>query len=135
MARKVRAREAEEQALDLTPMLDVTFILLIFFIVTAQFIKLPGVEISRVAADNDKGISPLGIVVAIDENSDIWVDKEEIDIRELEFTIRELRADNPKGQLVLQVDNESEAEMLDLAMQAIISADPKSAVNVSTELD
>jgi biopolymer transport protein ExbD len=116
-------------------MLDVTFILLIFFIVTAQFIKLPGVDISRVAADNDKGISPLGIVVAIDDNSDIWVDGEQIDIRELEFTIRELREDNPKGQLVLQVDNDSEAEMLDAAMQAIIAADPESSVNVSTELD
>ncbi|MAT35766.1 MAG: biopolymer transporter ExbD [Ponticaulis sp.] len=135
MARKVRAREAEEQALDLTPMLDVTFILLIFFIVTAQFIKLPGVDITRVAAENDQNIAPLGIVVAIDQNSEIWVDKVQIDISELEFTIRELREDNPKGKLVLQVDNESEAEVLDLAMQAITSAAPESAVNVSTELD
>ena len=62
MARKVRAREAEEQALDLTPMLDVTFILLIFFIVTAQFIKLPGVDISRTDAENDNNIAPLGII-------------------------------------------------------------------------
>ena len=135
MARKVRAREAEEQALDLTPMLDVTFILLIFFIVTAQFIKLPGVDITRVAAENDQNIAPLGIVVAIDQNSEIWVDKVQIDISELEFTIRELREDNPKGKLVLQVDNESEAEVLDLAMQAITSAAPESAVNGSTELD
>ena len=135
MARKVRAREAEEQALDLTPMLDVTFILLIFFIVTAQFIKLPGVDITRGAADNDKNIAPRGIIVAIDSNSEIYVDKQQIDISELEFTIREMRQDNPKGQLVLQVDNESEAETLDLAMQAITSADPDSPVNVSTELD
>lgn len=135
MARKIRARAAEEQALDLTPMLDVTFILLIFFIVTAQFIKLPGVEIARVSAENDAPVSPLGIVVAIDENSNVWVDKTEIDISELEFTIREMREDNPKGKLVLQVHNESEAETLDLAMQAITSADPETAVNVSTELD
>ena len=116
-------------------MLDVTFILLIFFIVTAQFIKLPGVEIARVSAENDAPVSPLGIVVAIDENSNVWVDKTEIDISELEFTIREMREDNPKGKLVLQVHNESEAETLDLAMQAITSADPETAVNVSTELD
>ncbi|MAK60721.1 MAG: biopolymer transporter ExbD [Ponticaulis sp.] len=135
MARKIRARAAEEQALDLTPMLDVTFILLIFFIVTAQFIKLPGVEIERVQAENSEMVSPLGIVIAINENSEIWVDKQQIDISELEFTIREMREDNPKGKLVLQVHNESEAEMLDLAMQAITSADPESAVNVSTELD
>lgn len=135
MARKIRAREAEEQALDLTPMLDVTFILLIFFIVTAQFIKLPGVDISRTDADNDAAVAPLGIIIAIDENSDIYVAREQIEINELEFTIRELRESNAKGQLVLQVDNNSEAGVLDAVMQAVISADPEATVNVSTELD
>lgn len=135
MARKVRAREAEEQALDLTPMLDVTFILLIFFIVTAQFIKLPGVDISRTDAENDKNIAPLGIIIAIDENSDVFVAREKIELNELEFTIRELRESNSKGEIVLQVDNASEAGVLNSVMQAIVSADPESAVNVSTELD
>ncbi|MDF1681096.1 biopolymer transporter ExbD [Ponticaulis sp.] len=135
MARKVRAREAEEQALDLTPMLDVTFILLIFFIVTAQFIKLPGVDISRTDAENDNNIAPLGIIIAIDENSDVFVAREKIELNELEFTIRELRESNSKGEIVLQVDNASEAGVLDSVMQAIVSADPESAVNVSTELD
>ena len=135
MARKVRAREAEEQALDLTPMLDVTFILLIFFIVTAQFIKLPGVDISRTDAENDNTIAPLGIIIAIDENSDVFVAREKIELSELEFTIRELRETNAKGEIVLQVDNASEAGVLDSVMQAIVSADPESAVNVSTELD
>ena len=135
MARKVRAREAEEQALDLTPMLDVTFILLIFFIVTAQFIKLPGVDISRTDAENDQNIAPLGIIIAIDENSDVFVAREKIELSELEFTIRELRETNAKGEIVLQADNASEAGVLDSVMQAIVSADPESAVNVSTELD
>ena len=135
MARKVHAREAEEQALDLTPMLDVTFILLIFFIVTAQFIKLPGVDISRTDAENDNNIAPLGIIIAIDENSDVFVAREKIELSELEFTIRELRETNAKGEIVLQVDNASEAGVLDSVMQAIVSADPESAVNVSTELD
>ena len=135
MARKVRAREAEEQALDLTPMLDVTFILLIFFIVTAQLIKLPGVDISRTDAENDNNIAPLGIIIAIDENSDVFVAREKIELSELEFTIRELRETNAKGEIVLQVDNASEAGVLDSVMQAIVSADPESAVNVSTELD
>ncbi|HBJ92033.1 MAG TPA: biopolymer transporter ExbD, partial [Hyphomonadaceae bacterium] len=121
--------------LDLTPMLDVTFILLIFFIVTAQFIKLPGVDISRTDAENDNNIAPLGIIIAIDENSDVFVAREKIELNELEFTIRELREGNSKGEIVLQVDNASEAGVLDTVMQAIVSADPESAVNVSTELD
>ncbi len=135
MAAKRRARKAEEQALDLTPMLDVTFILLIFFIVTAQFIKTPGVDIARTDVDNDALVNPLGILIAINSESEIYVDKQEIDIRELEYTIRELRQSNPKGKLVLQVDNESEAETLDLAMQAIVAADPEGSVEISTELD
>lgn len=135
MARMSRARKAEEQALDLTPMLDVTFILLIFFIVTAQFIKTPGVDIARVDVENDALVKPLGILIAIDSNSDVYVDKQKIDIRELEFTIRELRTSNPKGKLVLQVDNDSEAEVLDQAMQAVIAADPEGSVEISTELD
>lgn len=135
MARKGRAREAEEQALDLTPMLDVTFILLIFFIVTAQFIKLPGVDINRVAAENDDGVAPIGIVIAIDEDSRVWVDKQQVDVRELEYTIRELRDSNPKGEIVVQADNESDAGTLDAVMQAVTGASPGSNVNVSTELD
>ncbi|MAI91407.1 biopolymer transporter ExbD [Ponticaulis sp.] len=135
MARKIRARQAEEQALDLTPMLDVTFILLIFFIVTAQFIKLPGVDINRVEAENDAGVAPLGIILAIDENSHVYIDRERIDINEVEFTIRELRESNPRGEIVLQVDNNSEAGVLDQVMQAVVGADPEAQVNVSTELD
>ena len=135
MARKIRARQAEEQALDLTPMLDVTFILLIFFIVTAQFIKLPGVDINRVEAENDAGVPPLGIILAIDENSHVYIDRERIDINEVEFTIRELRESNPRGEIVLQVDNNSEAGVLDQVMQAVVGADPEAQVNVSTELD
>lgn len=135
MAFKSRARKAEGQTLDLTPMLDVVFILLIFFIVTAQFIKEPGISINRTDVDNDELVKPLSILVAIDSNSKIWVDRTNIDIRELEFTIRELRQSNPKGRLVLQVDNESEAEILDLAMQSIMAADPEGSVEISTELD
>ncbi len=135
MARTSRARKAEEQALDLTPMLDVTFILLIFFIVTAQFIKTPGVDVNRTDVVNDDAVSPLGILIAIDSKSEIYVDKQKIEPRELEFTIRELRTSNPKGKLVLQVDNDSEAEILDLAMQAVMAADPEGSVEISTELD
>ena len=132
---KVLQEQEEAEEINMTPMLDVVFILLIFFIVTAQFIKLPGVDISRTDAENDNNIAPLGIIIAIDENSDVFVAREKIELSELEFTIRELRETNAKGEIVLQVDNASEAGVLDSVMQAIVSADPESAVNVSTELD
>ncbi len=138
MARRKRALAAgsgEEQDVNLTPMLDVVFILLIFFIVTAQFIKEPGVEIARQDVDNDANVKPLAILVAIDAKSEYYMDKKKIEPNEVEFTIKELRKDNPKGQLVVQVDNDAEAEALVELMEIIQKADGSSVINVSTAQD
>ncbi len=135
MARRKRALAADnggEQDVNLTPMLDVVFILLIFFIVTAQFIKEPGVEIARQDVDNDANVKPLAILVAIDENSDIYMDKKKVEPNEVEFNIKELREDNPKGKLVVQVDNEADAEVLVTLMETIQKADGSTVINVST---
>ena len=138
MARRKRALGADSEGegdVNLTPMLDVVFILLIFFIVTAQFIKEPGVEIARQDVDNDAQVKPLAILVAIDENSDIYMNKKKIEPNEVEFTIKDLREDNPKGELVVQVDNEANAETLVNLMETIQQADGSTAINVSTAQD
>ncbi len=138
MARRKRqpvATGAGDDDVNLTPMLDVVFILLIFFIVTAQFIKEPGVEILREEVENKADVTPLAILVAIDENSDIYINKRLIEPNEVEFTIRELREDNPKGELVVQADSNSEARVLVDLMDAIVQADGRRPINVSTEQD
>lgn len=138
MARRKRALNAgngEEQDVNLTPMLDVVFILLIFFIVTAQFIKEPGVDISRQDVDNDSAVKPLAILVAIDANSDIYMDKRLVEPNEVEFQIKELRKDNPKGRLVVQVDNEANAETLVGLLETIKKADGSTVIDVSTSPD
>ncbi|MEO1476032.1 MAG: biopolymer transporter ExbD [Pseudomonadota bacterium] len=138
MARRKRISSAsatEEEEINLTPMLDVVFILLIFFIVTAQFIKIPGVDISREEVDNKSAVTPLAILIAIDENSDIYIDKKKIEPNEIGYTIRQLREDNPNGQLVIQADSESEAESLVNLMDVIAEADDRYPVNVSVEQD
>lgn len=138
MARKKRTQAGEsggEEDVNLTPMLDVVFILLIFFIVTAQFIKEPGVEIARQDVDNDEQVKPLAILIAIDENSDIYMDKKKVEPNEVEFTIKEMRKDNPKGELVVQVDNEANAETLVGLMETIKDADGSTVINVSTAQD
>jgi biopolymer transport protein ExbD len=79
MARRKRQSMAggggAEDDVNLTPMLDVVFILLIFFIVTAQFIKEPGVDIVRPEVDNKAIAKPLAILVAINAESQIYIDK------------------------------------------------------------
>lgn len=136
MARKARtAGDSNEQDVNLTPMLDVVFILLIFFIVTAQFIKEPGVDISRTDVDTDQIVKPLAILIAIDDQSDIYIDKTKVEPTEVEFRLKELREDNPKGEIVVQADNKARAEVLIGLMETIKNTDGATAVNVSTAQD
>ena len=135
MARRKRvsaASSSEEEEINLTPMLDVVFILLIFFIVTAQFIKEPGVDINRVEVENLDPQKPLAILVAIDENSDIYIDKKVVKTNELAFTLKELRNDNPKGELIVQLDAESNARALVELMEVIAEVDGLAPVHIST---
>lgn len=134
MARRKRASAAASSAEDdvnLTPMLDVVFILLIFFIVTAQFIREPGVKVDRQEVDNLTKQNPLGILIAIDEDSQIWMNKQEISLQEVGFKIRELREDNPKGKLVLQADKDAEAGVLIDLIEIINKEDGLSRIPVS----
>ena len=135
MARKMRAAaESAEDDVNLTPMLDVVFILLIFFIVTAQFIREPGVEIDRIEVNNKERQNPLGILIAIDANSEIYMNKQVVSLSEVGFRIRELREDNPKGRLVVQADAEAQAGVLIDLMEIVNEIDglgrvPLSVVN------
>ena len=116
-------------------MLDVVFILLIFFIVTAQFIKVPGVDITKEVVVNKQEIKPLAIIIAIDENSDIYIDKKKVEPNAIGYTIRELREDNPNVEHIIQADSDSEAEALVGLMDVIAEADGRYPVNISAELD
>ena len=134
MARKVRASTGGGgQEIDLTPMLDVVFILLIFFIVTAQFIKEPGVPILRPDVDNKAQAKPLAILIAITENDEVFIDKKEVPMVEVGFTLKELRLDNPRGEVVVQADVNSSAETMVEVMEAINKVDGSTVINISAK--
>ena len=112
-----KRQEAQGQAIDLTPMLDVVFIMLIFFIVTASFIKEAGIDISRTeAATADK--RAVSILVTINENNEIWIDKKKVDPRAVKLNILRLYAENPKGGMVIQADNKADVENIGLIADA-----------------
>ena len=116
-SRRVRA-EAEDGAIDITPMIDIVFIMLIFFIVTASFIKESGVEVNRPGAVKAERKERASILIAIDENDQVWVDKRPIDIQAVRANIERLRAENPEGGVVIQADIESKNGVLVKVMDA-----------------
>lgn len=113
----------EESAVDLTPMLDVVFIMLIFFIVTAVFIKETGVEINRPDASTDDNKDNTTVLVAIRADNTIWMDKRRIDIRSVRANVERLHAENPEGGLVIQADKNANVDtftqVLDAAREVV----------------
>tara|TARA_R110000823_G_scaffold119998_20_gene244586 strand:- start:22776 stop:23180 length:405 start_codon:yes stop_codon:yes gene_type:complete len=122
MRRNNRAVVEDEAQIDLTPMLDVVFIMLIFFIVTASFIKEAGVEVNRPEASTSQPVENVNILVAVNANNEIWMDNRRIDVRAVRANIERLHAENPKGAVVIQADNKSNTEtvaaVLDAAREA-----------------
>ncbi|WP_075184833.1 ExbD/TolR family protein [Teredinibacter haidensis] len=118
MSRKKNADE-ETGAIDLTPMLDVVFIMLIFFIVTASFIKEPGIQVNRPDATTADYKKNANILVAINDDNEIWINKNEVDPRQVKTQIQLLLAENPKGAVVIQADSDSNIKTLtDVAQKA-----------------
>jgi len=112
----------EEAAIDLTPMLDVVFIMLIFFIVTASFIKESGIDVNRPDAPTSQRVEDANILIAISQTDEIWIDRRLIDPRAVRANIERLHAENPKGSVVIQADKKSTNEMLVTVMDAARSA-------------
>lgn len=109
----------EETQIDLTPMLDVVFIMLIFFIVTTSFVKEAGIEINRPMAATSEQKGKANIMVAIRNNNEIWIDKRMIDIRAVRANIEKLKALNSQNSIVIQSDKESKTEILVKVMDQI----------------
>ncbi len=110
--------EEEENEINLTPMLDVVFIMLIFFIVTASFIKEAGIQVNRPEAVSAEKQEDAAILVAISPNDEIWIDRNRTDPKDVRVAIERLHLENPKGSLVIQADAESTNEMLVVVMEA-----------------
>ena len=134
MRNRTSKPQEQGQAIDLTPMLDVVFIMLIFFIVTASFIKLPGVEVNKVDTTTSDPYKEVGILVAVSDNNEFWIDKKRVEMTALKINLTRLFNENPKGGMVIQADNDSDietvAKIADIAREIGISP-----VAVSVEND
>lgn len=96
---------------DLTPMLDVVMILLIFFIVAGSFVREVGIEVERKPTSTAQSDAPSeNIIVQIAANGEIWIKGRRIDIRSVRANISRLRAENPKASVIIKANNKSTVE-------------------------
>ena len=113
MRRSLISQAVEEKdEPNITPMLDVVFILLIFFIVTANFIKEPGLEINRPDSETAEVTENAAILIAIGSAGEIYMDGRRIDVRQVKANVIRMIAENPQGTVVIQADEKSTADTI-----------------------
>ena len=117
--RRRNRRKSEEQGLDLTPMMDIVFIMLIFFIVTTSFVKETGVDVNRPNAETAERDEKGNILVAITQNNEIWIDKRIIDLKAVRANIERLKIEYPEGSVIIQADKEARSGLLVETMDQI----------------
>ena len=109
---------AQQGDVDLTPLLDVVFIMLIFFIVTASFLREQGIDVSRSDATTRPPVEASGILVVVDEGNRIWIEGRMIDPRAVRANIARLHAEDPKRQVVIDAHDHSANRVLVQVMDA-----------------
>jgi biopolymer transport protein ExbD len=117
--RKHYTDEPEDTSIDMTPMLDIVFIMLIFFVVTTSFVKETGIDIQRPSAQTAERQERGNILVAIDESGGIWVDRRRIELGAVRANIERLRAEYPGGSVVVQADENSRSGLMVAVMDQI----------------
>ena len=110
--------EEEEAEINLTPMLDVVFIMLIFFIVTASLVKESGLDVNRPDAPTAVKKENTNILVAIGASNEIWINRRRIDPRAVRANIERMHAENPEGAVIIQADKKAFTETLVLVMDS-----------------
>lgn len=104
--------QEDDTGIDMTPMLDIVFIMLIFFIVTTTFVKEAGVEINRPQAQTAKAEESQGVRLAITAEGTIWLDKQQLDMRMIRPTLERLKVDQPDLGVMVQADRAAQTGVL-----------------------
>lgn len=115
MSRRRRSHQRNtdtESEINLTPMLDIVFIMLIFFIVTTSFVKESGIDVNRPSAQTAERKEHGSIIISIKPSGEIWIDKRAVDIRAVRANVVRLRAENPLGSVVIAADRDAKVQVL-----------------------
>ena len=110
--RRSRQLRDDDTAIDITPMLDIVFIMLIFFVVTASFVKESGIEVDRPEAETAETRARVTMLIAIDADNRIWINRRRVDSAAVRPLVERLHAENPKGGAVIQADAAAQTGVL-----------------------
>ena len=109
----------EELEINMTPMLDIVFIMLIFFIVTAVFVKEPGVSVLRPQAETGNEVKRVSILIGVTADDKIWINKKEIKLEEVRTVVDKMHKENPRGNVVIQADTDSQSGVVVAIIQTL----------------
>lgn len=104
--RDIFGQQAEEAEINMTPMLDIVFIMLIFFIVSTSFVRESGIEVNRPTATTGQAQDKSSVMVAINQNNDIWIDRRLVDLHMVRPVIERIKYEQTKINVVVQADKE-----------------------------
>ncbi len=105
--------------INLTPLIDMVFILLIFFLVTSSFVKESGIEVNRPSAATAERQERGHIIISVRKNGEFWVDKRRVDAGALRAQIERLHADNPEGSVIIAADKAAQTGDLVTALDQV----------------
>jgi len=97
-------QETTAANVNLTPLIDMVFILLIFFLVTASFTKESGIDVDRPSAQTTVRQEQASLIISITKEGEIWIDNKQVDIRSIRAHIEQLHAQNPEGTVIIMAD-------------------------------
>lgn len=117
-----RHRPVDDTEINITPMLDIVFIMLIFFIVTTSFVKESGIDVSRPTANTATQKTKGNIMIAIRENGEVWMNKRQVEVDSVRANVEKMHAENPEGSVVIIADKASQTGILVSVMDQIKSA-------------
>lgn len=127
-----RHAHTEDAEINITPMLDIVFIMLIFFIVTTSFTKETGANIVKPVAEQAVSLRNGTILIGIKSNDDIWMSKRLIELREVRSMVESAKAENPKGSVVIVADKNSRIGTVTQVMDQVKMAGVK-GIAISAE--
>lgn len=127
-----RRVDEETGEIDLTPMLDVVFILLIFFIVTSVFVTEAGIDVTKPDASTSESKKGDLILIAVGPSGDIWMDGDQVDPRFIRSRFELRLADAPNSAVIIQADAAADNEHVMLILEAAREANI-SDVSISAE--